>query len=137
MTTDQLAASAGERDRAIFDAGFAACRAYGDNHFHYRGEQADRVFAKAMEKIGAHVAEGAGLPMVGVLSVAGRRAVVKGNCHQFYIGDYDNPSSNEYFSRSGEWIKVRWPSEANQVLWWDESHAIAHIHAHADKEKQG
>jgi hypothetical protein len=37
--------------RQIFDAGFAACRAYGDNHFHYRGEQADRVFAKAMERL--------------------------------------------------------------------------------------
>jgi putative transposase len=38
--------------RKIFDAGFAACRGYGDNHFHYRGEQADRVFAKAMERLG-------------------------------------------------------------------------------------
>jgi hypothetical protein len=45
------AAPASADPRQIFDAGFAACRAYGDNHFHYRGEQADRVFAKAMERL--------------------------------------------------------------------------------------
>lgn len=39
------------RDRAIFDAGFRACRSFGDNHAHYHGEQADRVFASAMEEI--------------------------------------------------------------------------------------
>lgn len=45
MTTD--------RDRQIFDAGFAACRSYGDNHFHFHGAQADKVFASAMMRINA------------------------------------------------------------------------------------
>lgn len=44
-----------EQQRAIFDAGFAACRAMGDNHIHYRGEQADRIFAKAMKRLARQV----------------------------------------------------------------------------------
>jgi hypothetical protein len=38
-------------EREIFDAGFAACRSYGDNHIHYRGQQADQVFAAAMARL--------------------------------------------------------------------------------------
>lgn len=39
------------RERMLFDAGFRACRAMGDNAFHYRGEQADRIYAKCFEEI--------------------------------------------------------------------------------------
>lgn len=41
-----------KRVRAVFDAGFNACRGYGDNHHHYRGEQADSIFAVAMKRLG-------------------------------------------------------------------------------------
>lgn len=39
--------------REIFDAGFRACRFFGDNHAHYQGEQADRVFETTMTRLNA------------------------------------------------------------------------------------
>lgn len=47
----KLALASNSRDRQIFDAGFNAAVRYGDNYFHYDGEQADRVFSKEMEVI--------------------------------------------------------------------------------------
>ena len=41
--------------RKIFDAGFKECRLYADNFIHYQGDQADKVFAKAMSKIGIEI----------------------------------------------------------------------------------
>jgi hypothetical protein len=38
-------------ERAIFDAGFAACKGMGDNHIHYHGEQADRIFTAAIVRL--------------------------------------------------------------------------------------
>jgi hypothetical protein len=43
--------------RAIFDAGFKAARSMGDNAHHYRSEQADAVFAGAMERLEAELAK--------------------------------------------------------------------------------
>jgi Na+-translocating ferredoxin:NAD+ oxidoreductase RNF subunit RnfB len=37
--------------REVFDDGFRACRAYGDNAHHHHGEQADRVFAASMKRL--------------------------------------------------------------------------------------
>ena len=61
--TEQLAAKERECEsnyRKVFDAGFDVCAGYGDNRVHYRGEQADRVFAKAMSALNiAPATEGA------------------------------------------------------------------------------
>jgi hypothetical protein len=42
-----IAKRAKDRQRQLFDAGFAAARAMGDNALHYHGEQADRIYEKA------------------------------------------------------------------------------------------
>ncbi len=48
-------------DREIFDAGFRHGVMAGDNHIHHHGEQADRIFERAMEKLRA-LAEAFPLP---------------------------------------------------------------------------
>ena len=40
--------------RAMFDAGFETCRRYGDNWFHCEGEQRDRAFATALQRVRGH-----------------------------------------------------------------------------------